>query len=904
MKQYLKWAITGLTLLAMIAFSLGSTFAQSGEGRLRFVHAIPGASAIDIYTDGQLTISGLNFGDASTYVHVPAGSHQLTVTQSGATTPLWEQTVSAAAGSATTLVAASASEAQFQVYADDLNPLPLGKARFTAVHAIAGGPEVDLILADGRPVIPGLTAGTPAGTLDVPVFTYDFAVVPAGGSASEPLVTAEPASLDSGTSYTLVIYGTTDTPATLLLSAPTSAEVESGFVRAVHGVADAPAIDVYLNDTLAISALSFGDATEHIAVPAGTYDVTVRGTGSDAEILTTSVTVTAGQASTIAALGEGEDISAQVFDDDISGVTAEQARISLVNGIPGDATVSATLADGTSLGSDIAFGAAGEAVDIAPSSEAITLTTGDGSVELPAQTFYGGVYYNVFALDNAFVVAPTSLAQGSASAPLAGTTGVVAPPPVVEPTNEPAIVEATPEPTAAPEVAVQPTVPPTPEPTIPPQVTAVPVGPTGRVFNLNPDANLQLRQYPNTGALSLGTVPPATVLVVHGREGAIEPIPFSATPNAPEDYEFVDPVTLLADPTKDDLAPEQTWLFVTYSTPDGGSINAWANAQYIDVRNPRGERMRLAELPLVAGNTPGEAIDTAVTPPPVPVNRVAAVVFNLDAGVNLNIRRIPETAGEVLARVPNGTVMEFLGLIESGDWVFVSYAPPEGGTVTGWVDADYIQYTFNNRPIDLEEMETRELLITASADERGAVTAGVPQAAIPTANPIRDAFIAEVVLDPGSNLNLRRQPNANSEVLIQLPSGTQVVVNGRSEDANWLHVTFEETDGWIAARTDNAVFVFLTRNGEEVQSEDVPLYTGVLDTEATAEVEQTFENLPAVVQADVIAMTGSPGGDNQGLPILSRGQQVTVLFTDGTFSYIELPDGTRGWVPAPSVLIQ
>src|SRR5690606_10504442 len=112
--------------------------------------------------------------------------------------------------------------------------------------------------------------------------------------------------------------------------------------------------------------------------------------------------------------------------------------------------------------------------------------------------------------------------------------------------------------------------------------------------------------------------------------GAIEPIPFSATPNAPEDYEFVDPVTLLADPTKDDLAPEQTWLFVTYSTPDGGSINAWANAQYIDVRNPRGERMRLAELPLVAGNTPGEAIDTAVTPPPVPVNRVAAVVFNLD----------------------------------------------------------------------------------------------------------------------------------------------------------------------------------------------------------------------------------------------------------------------------------
>jgi uncharacterized protein YraI len=280
-------------------------------------------------------------------------------------------------------------------------------------------------------------------------------------------------------------------------------------------------------------------------------------------------------------------------------------------------------------------------------------------------------------------------------------------------------------------------------------------------------------------------------------------------------------------------------------------------------------------------------------------------VFNLDAGVNLNIRRVPQTTGEVLARVPNGTVMEFLGINETRDWVFVRYTPTEGGSVTGWVGTGYVQYSFNNRPIDLEEMQTRNLLVVTSDDERGEVTAGVPQVGIPTVNPIsRDDIVATVVLDSGSNLNLRRNPNANAEVLIQLPSGTQAVVNGKSQDGLWLNVTFENTDGWIAAQTDTAVFVYLTRDGEEVQIVDVPLFTGATGVTATAAPTQELESLPAVVTDDVVAMTGSPGGDNQGLPILSKGQEVTRLFTDGTFSYIELPDGTRGWVPAGAIALK
>ena len=436
------------------------------------------------------------------------------------------------------------------MYADDLSPLPLGKARFTAVNAIAGGPDVDLILSDGRPVIPGVSAGTPTGTLDVPVFTYDFVVVPAGGAAADALVTPDSLPLDTGTSYVLLVYGTADSPASLVLSAPTDAEVESGMVRVVHGIAGASPVDVYFNDTLAIPSLDFGQSTEAVAVPAGDYTITVRGAGSDADLFTANLTVEAGQAVTVAALGTSDAANAQVIVDDVTGVSAPEARLALVNGIPGNVTLSATLVDGTSLGDGIAFGETGEAVDIPASSQAINLSvttdSGENNVQIPEQGFYGGVYYNLVAVENngtvQLLVGPTSLAQGIASAPNAGEMTIAAEPPTVE---APIL------PTPAPAIAAQPTeVPPAA-----PQPTAAPPGPTGRVFNLNPDANLQLRQYPNTGALSLGTVPPGTVLVVNGREGGIEPIPFSATPNAPEGYEFVDPATLLADPTKDDLVP-------------------------------------------------------------------------------------------------------------------------------------------------------------------------------------------------------------------------------------------------------------------------------------------------------------------------------------------------------------
>jgi hypothetical protein len=832
-------------LLLVILLGVTGIMAQNGDGAmLRFVHAIPGASAIDIYTDGQLTISGLDFGAASTYINVAAGPHQLTVTQTGATTPLWQQDVSPAAGSALTLVAASADPLTFSVFQDDLSPLRLGQARLSAIHAIDGGQAVDLVLTDGQTVLPALAFNQPAGTIDVPAFVYDLVAVPTGETVDNALTEPSPTALNSGATYTLVLYGTASSPNALWLSAPTTTDVDSGFVRLAHGVAGADAVDVFVNDTLIAPSLGFGSsATEYIPLPAGDYSVALHAAGSDEVISTSDVAVESGSWVTAVALGSGDDISLSLFDDALSTINESESVFRVINGIDGEANVALELADGTVLVDNVASGEVGDAI-VEPSTEGVTalVTLGDTTSEfdLLEGGVYGGVYYNALALDGdepqVVLFAPVSLAQGIGSAP--GSTSVAS-----ADTSQDSS-EVVPAPTATPAEVVQAATatlaevapPPTEVPQVVPAVETQPppatlTGPTGRIV-LDPGANLQLREYPSSQARSLGLAPSGAVLIILGRAGE-EVLLEGITPD-PSATAFIDPATLV--PEDADLLPEETWLFITYNTPDGGAIDAWVNSLYLDVRDEDGRPQRLADLPAVPSNQPGEARATDVTPPPIPQDRVVARVFNLDPGVNLNIRRTSETAGEVLERVSNGTLMEFLGINEVGDWVFVRYPLPSGGEVTGWVNATYVEYLFNDQPVTLEEINEREMLVITPDDERGEVRGDVGGVVLPTVDPLRDAIVAEVTIDEGANLHLRLTADSNGESLALIPSGTLLLVTGRTGESEWLQVSFEGREGWISS-----AFVRLTFNGAPFELANVPALTTAVPTTPTTAPAATVE---------------------------------------------------------------
>jgi uncharacterized protein YraI len=342
-------------------------------------------------------------------------------------------------------------------------------------------------------------------------------------------------------------------------------------------------------------------------------------------------------------------------------------------------------------------------------------------------------------------------------------------------------------------------------------------GPTAQVL-LDPGANLHLRQYPNTDALSLGLAPSGTALLVNGRAGAPE-LPPNVTPT-PELTPFVDPVTLLEE--GEDLVPAETWLNVSYATPDGGTITAWINALYVGLRDAQGRTMRLADLPTVPFNRAGQATNTAIQPPTAREFPVTVTIVGVDPGVNLHMRRIPSTGGESLALVPNGTVLDFVGITEELDWVLVRYTSPDGGVVRGWISADFATYQRSGQPTDFERLEILGELTILTGEERGGVEVAPSLNITPTATPLRNVIVGTVFnLNEGANLHLRRRANTAGESLALLPNDTQVLVNGQTtDDAGlvWLQVSYEGQDGWVSSE-----YVLLTFNGRAYNLADVPL---------------------------------------------------------------------------------
>lgn len=693
-----------LLSLGLIAWAvIGQTGYAQSEAQVRFVHAFVDAPDVDIYVNDTITAEAVPFGAASDYLPVPAGDVEIAVTATGDITPLFTQTVTAGIAPLT-LVVSNADG--FVVYTDNVDPLNVGQARLTAIHAIDGAPAVDVVLVDGRPVIAGLEYAVPYGTLDVPAFNYGLNVVPSG-SGLESAIFAETinAPLVTGTSYMAIVYGVLDAPQVMLLSEAVEPNPGDGFLQLTHNVEGAPAVDVYANDTLIAPSLAFDESTEAFPVAAGDY------------------------------------------------------------------TVQVTAADTVDIlvGSDLTVA---------------TGTTSVASVELDGET----VVINV--------TSETPLTVVDAG------------------TDTEAAAEVVPAP--AQEVVVQPTAPPAPAQEVVPADGGLP---TGRVL-LDPGANLQLRQYPDSQALSLGLAPSGAVMTVNGREGVpvqIEGL-FSQELQRQIDA-YIDPAEGL--PEDEDISATDTWLNVTYNTPDGGSITAWVLSQFVDVIDIEGETQRLADLPTIPANAFGEAINTEVTPPPVPEDVVVVEVYNLNPGASLQIRRTPDIFGESLGLLNSGTVLEYIGLeispnerpgveaAQNAEWIFIRYTPPEGGEVTGWVSTQYIQFRWRGELIDFDEMEARAFLFFEDPSVRGELGSGAVAPARPTVDPLADQVVADVQIDPGANLQFRRTPSANGESLGLIPSGSRLLVTARDESGAWLLVEFEGVTGWIASQ-----FVRLTLNGE------------------------------------------------------------------------------------------
>jgi len=933
--NYRKWLLTGLLLVAVwVAAVAPVAQAQTGASRVRFLHAVPGAPNMDVYLDGARVAADVAYGEATPHFNVTDGSHQVALRQAGtdaAAAPLLEVAVPLSANLAFMVVVQGTPDALSAVlYEDILDPLDPGFARLTAVNAIADAPALDVVTAEGGALLQGVSFGVQFGSINIPTSAQNLVMVPAGGAVDSAIATVGDISLQSGVLYTLVTLGTLDgdvTPTTLVLTNAVNPAEGAIRVRVAHGSPDAGAVDVYANDQLLVPNLNLGGITPHFALPAGDYAFALRPAGAaagDAPVFAADVTLDAATpAVTLVARGEVADssLTVDVVPDDVADLPAEQARVKVINAVPGGtAAVALSGAATIELASALEASAGSDVVDVA-SGEYVLTASVQGletpvDVAVPATSFMGGTYYTVLVYGggaaNGLVdarVAGTELNITPASMPSATGGAAVA----AEPTPaEAAPVEATPteaagEPTpaeAAPaeatptEAAVEPTpaeaapaeatatdapaaelptatpadaassevVQATPTqstelvqttPTTDPASSEVVVGeatptlaPIGAqpakpiaYVQLDPGANLHCRQLPGSTALSLGLIPSGQTLTVVGRTGtALEPETGSPTPI----------------PTPVVEALEELWLSVEWYPEGGGYVRCWGAAQFLRVEF-QGKLLDTLEelwaLPEEPFNRPGEVVDANITSP-TPVYDAIVTTVNLDPGVSLQLRRNPQTSAESLDLVPAQAQLEVLGYAEvpseglvgqptDPNWLYVRYRKENQGATIGWVSLQYVgAITKLDRTVPLTD-----LVVIDPSEDGYYETPGI-QPVIPLE---QQSIVAVVNLDAGANLNLRDRPSSDGRVVIGIPSGGSMTVNGRNGDGTWLQVTYTaptgDLEGWIATQ-----YVIVTRGGQPV---DLKIITNV-----TTDPDVLNGAAPAVspTPGGEVTLTPTPGG--------------------------------------------
>lgn len=161
-----------------------------------------------------------------------------------------------------------------------------------------------------------------------------------------------------------------------------SGDADSGpaEVRVAHLSPDAPAVDVLVDGEAVLEGVEFGTISEYLSVPAGERTVTIRTTEDESVVFEGEVSVEAGTAYTVAAVGEvsEETFRPEIYVDDFEEPDEGNASVRLIHASPDAPPVDVTVEEsGAVLYDNVTFGNA---------SDYVTVPEGDYTLEVRRAT--------------------------------------------------------------------------------------------------------------------------------------------------------------------------------------------------------------------------------------------------------------------------------------------------------------------------------------------------------------------------------------------------------------------------------------------------------------------------------------------------------------------------------------
>jgi hypothetical protein len=224
------------------------------------------------------------------------------------------------------------------------------------LHASPDAPAVDVYL-DGT-IVDALTNvpfGTISGYLEIPAGAHNVKVY-ATGDTTTPVIDAD-VTFAVGTRTTIAATNAVAAiEAQVLVDKPVPT-CDTAQVRVVHFSADAPAVDVAVAGTAPADAviknLAYPNASDYLALPAGSYDLEVRVAGTSTVALPLpGVAVAACKSYSVFAIGSAA--TPPVGDNALRVVVAVDATAQSDNAAAPTAPPTDTLAEGVASGSGTA----------------------------------------------------------------------------------------------------------------------------------------------------------------------------------------------------------------------------------------------------------------------------------------------------------------------------------------------------------------------------------------------------------------------------------------------------------------------------------------------------------------------------------------------------------------------
>jgi len=207
-------------LAAAALLALAASTQAVADARVRVAHLAPFAdtlagTSVTVAADGNPLLEDFRFGEFTPYLELPAGSYQITVTPTGASTPAITATATVADGVDYTLAAVGNGSLQplgLLALVDDNAAPASGELKLRIVHAAPfadtlAATEVSVRSDDGA-VLAGLERvpfNAASDVLAIPAGNYDLKVATPDGRRN--LIDLAPVDLPAGVSLTVFAVG-------------------------------------------------------------------------------------------------------------------------------------------------------------------------------------------------------------------------------------------------------------------------------------------------------------------------------------------------------------------------------------------------------------------------------------------------------------------------------------------------------------------------------------------------------------------------------------------------------------------------------------------------------------------------------------------------------------------------